>query len=226
MAVSKKIETLVPKVRREAPNCPKSIIIDELRNSLIDFCVNTDIYMQELTPFVVAANVNEYEANDLDIPAGAELNHIIDIFRSSSDSTVRLSQKNLSPLEAKAQIGSQSIFKTYGTGRVKYYTQRDQENILIAPTPDSTETFYALYSLKPTVTSTTIPSIIANEYKEAIVHGALYRLQMMKDSPWTDLQAAELNKRMYDKAEALAVRKTKYGNVGASLTVQYQEFGY
>ena len=49
---------------------------------------------------------------------------------------------------------------------------------------------------------------------------------MMKDSPWTDLQAAELNKRMYDKAEALAVRKTKYGNVGASLTVQYQEFGY
>ena len=226
MAVSKKIETLVPKVRREAPNCPKSIIIDELRNSLIDFCVNTDIYMQELTPFVVAANVNEYEANDLDIPAGAELNHIIDIFRSSSDSTVRLSQKNLSPLEAKAQIGSQSIFKTYGTGRVKYYTQRDQENILIAPTPDATETFYALYSLKPTVTSTTIPSIIANEYKEAIVHGALYRLQMMKDSPWTDLQAAELNKRMYDKAEALAVRKTKYGNVGATLTVKYQEFGY
>ena len=146
MAVSKKIETLVPKVRREAPNCPKSIIIDELRNSLIDFCVNTDIYMQELTPFVVAANVNEYEANDLDIPAGAELNHIIDIFRSSSDSTVRLSQKKLSPLEAKAQIGSQSIFKTYGTGRVKYYTQRDQENILIAPTPDATETFYALYS--------------------------------------------------------------------------------
>ena len=226
MAVSKKIETLVPKVRREAPNCPKSIIIDELRNSLIDFCVNTDIYMQELTPFVVAANVNEYEANDLDIPAGAELNHIIDIFRSSSDSTVRLSQKNLSPLEAKAQIGSQSIFKTYRTGRAKYYTQRDQENILIAPTPDATETFYALYSLKPTVTSTTIPSIIANEYKEAIVHGALYRLQMMKDSPWTDLQAAELNKRMYDKAEALAVRKTIYGNVGASLTVHCHEFGF
>ena len=48
MAVSKKLETLVPKVRREAPNCPKFIIIDELRNTLIDFCINTDIYMQEL----------------------------------------------------------------------------------------------------------------------------------------------------------------------------------
>ena len=68
--------------------------------------------MQELTPFVVAANVNEYEANDLDIPACAELNHIIDIFRSSSDSTVRLSHTNLSPLEAKAQIGPQANCKT------------------------------------------------------------------------------------------------------------------
>jgi len=29
---------------------------------------------------------------------------------------------------------------------------------------------------------------------------------------------------MYDKAEAVAVRKSKYGGVGAPLTVKYQEF--
>jgi hypothetical protein len=227
MAVSKKIETLVPKVRREAPNCPKFIILDELRNTLIDFCINTDIYMQDVTPFVVVANVNEYDSSDLDIPPGAELNHIIDIFRSRSDASItQISQKKLVPIEAKAQIGSQSIFSVYGKGRVDYYTQKDQETILVAPTPEATETLYALYSLKPKQTSTTIPSIIANEYQEVIVHGALYRLQMMKDSPWSDVQAADLNKRMYDKGEALAVRKTKYGNVGANLTVKYQEFGY
>ena len=56
------------------------------------------------------------------------------------------------------------------------------------------------------------------------MHGALYRLQMMKDSPWTDIQAADLNKRLYDKGEAQAVRKAKYRNVGAPLTVKYQEF--
>ena len=136
------------------------------------------------------------------------------------------SQKTLEPIEPKAQIGSQSIFNVYGKGKVQYYTQKDQETILVAPTPEATETLYALYSLKPTQSSTTIPNIIANEYQETIVHGALYRLQMMKDCPWTDLQSADLNKRMYDKGEALAVRKTKYGNVGANLTVKYQEFGY
>ena len=95
---------------------------------------------------------------------------------------------------------------------------------MFATTATVNEKVYVLYSLKPKQTATTIPSIIANEYMETIVHGALYRLHMMKDSPWTDLQAADLNKRMYDKGEAQAVRKSKYGNVGAPLTVKYQEF--
>ena len=224
MAVAKKIDTLIPKVKREVPNCPRAVMLDEIRNTLIDFCINTDIYVQDLTPLLTVQNVNQYEADCLDIPVGAELNHILDIFRSSSPSTTALSKKSLTPLEAKSQIGSVSIFNFYGTGRIKYYTQKDQETILFAPTPEENETLYVLYSLKPTHTATTVPSIIINEYKEVIIHGALYRLQMMKDSPWTDLQAADINKRMYDKGEALAVRKSKYGGVGAPLTVKYQEF--
>jgi hypothetical protein len=137
---------------------------------------------------------------------------------------VQLSEKNLTRLEPKSLIGKPSLFDLYGSGKPKYYSQKDQETILIAPTPNQNYSLYALYSLKPTATATTIPNIIVNEYQETIVHGALYRLQMMKDSPWSDVQAADLNKRMYDKGEAQAVRKTKYGLVGAPLTIKYQEF--
>jgi len=224
MAVAKKIDTLIPKVKREVPSCPRAVILDEIRNTLIDFCINTDIYVQDLTPLLTVQNVNQYESDCLDIPVGTELNHILDIFRSSSPSTTALSKKSLTPLEAKSQIGSVSIFNFYGTGKIKYYTQKDQETILFAPTPEENQTLYVLYSLKPSQTATTIPNIILNEYQETIIHGTLYRLQMMKDSPWTDLQAADINKRMYDKGEALAVRKSKYGGVGAPLTVKYQEF--
>lgn len=224
MAVAKKIDTLIPKVKREVPSCPRTVMLDEIRNTLIDFCINTDIYVQDLTPLLTVQNVNQYEADCLDIPVGTELNHILDIFRSSSPSTTAISKKSLTPLEAKSQIGSVSIFNFYGTGKIKYYTQKDQETILFAPTPEESQTLYVLYSLKPSQTATTIPNIILNEYQETIIHGTLYRLQMMKDSPWTDLQAADINKRMYDKGEALAVRKSKYGGVGAPLTVKYQEF--
>jgi len=222
---SKKIETLVPKVKREAPSCPNFIAIDELRNTLIDFCVNTDIYMQDLEALQVSAGINEYDVTDLTIPVATEMNHILDIFRSNSDTSVtQIHKKTFTKLEPKSQIGGVSIYSFYGEGTPQYYTQKDQDTLLFAPSPNKAEKLYVLYSLKPTITASTIPSIIANEYMETIVHGALYRLQMMKSSPWTDIEAASLNKQLYDKGEALAVRKSKYGNVGAALTVRYQEF--
>ena len=224
MAVAKKIESLVPKVKREAPSCPSFIAIEELRNTIIDFCINTDIYLADLSLFQTVTGINEYESADLDIPVGAELNHILDFFCEVGESTAQLSEKNLTRLEPKSLIGKPSLFDLYGKGKPKYYSQKDQETILIAPTPNENYSLYALYSLKPTATATTIPNIIVNEYQETIIHGALYRLQMMKDSPWSDVQAADLNKRMYDKGEAQAVRKTKYGLVGAPLTIKYQEF--
>jgi|TARA_R100000388_G_C7240950_1_gene161328 hypothetical protein len=224
MAVAKKIESLVPKVKREAPSCPSFIAIEELRNTIIDFCINTDIYLADLSLFQTVTGINEYESADLDIPVGSELNHILDFFCEVGESTAQLSEKNLTRLEPKSLIGKPSLFDMYGSGKPKYYSQKDQETILIAPTPNQNYSLYALYSLKPTATATTIPNIIVNEYQETIVHGALYRLQMMKDSPWSDVQAADLNKRMYDKGEAQAVRKTKYGLVGAPLTIKYQEF--
>lgn len=224
MAVAKKIESLVPKVKREAPSCPSFIAIEELRNTIIDFCVNTDIYLSELTLFQTVTGINEYEAADLDIPTGTELNHIIDFYCERGESNDQLSEKSLARLEPKSLIGTPSLIDAYGKGKPKYYAQRNQEIILFAPTPEKNYSLYALYSLKPTATATTIPNIIVNEYQETIIHGALYRLQMMKDSPWSDVQAADLNKRMYDKGEAQAVRKSKYGLVGAPLTVKYQEF--
>ena len=72
MAVSKKIESLVPKVKREAPSCPSFLAVEELRNTLIDFCVSTDIYLQDLTMMQIVKNLNEYSAGDLDIPVGTE----------------------------------------------------------------------------------------------------------------------------------------------------------
>lgn len=224
MAVAKKIESLVSKVKREVPSCPQSIIVDELRNTIIDFCINTDIYLADLTLFQTVQSINEYEAADLDIPVGTELNHIIDIFFEFGDSSNQISEKSFSRLKPKALIGKPSLFDEYGKGRPRFYSQKDQETILVAPTPDKNYALYALYSLKPTSTATTIPNIIVNEYQETIVHGAIYRLQMMKDSPWTDYNAATINKGMYDKGEAQAVRKSKYGRVGAPLTIKYQEF--
>ena len=84
---TKKIETLVPRVRKEAPSCPESLAVDELRNTLIEFCISTDIYLQDLTLLQVVKNLNEYSSSDLDIPVGTELNHIIDMMKLLLDAS-------------------------------------------------------------------------------------------------------------------------------------------
>ena len=53
---TKKIQTLVPRVRKEAPSCPESLAVDELRNTLIEFCISTDIYLQDLTMLQINKN--------------------------------------------------------------------------------------------------------------------------------------------------------------------------
>jgi hypothetical protein len=119
---TKKIETLVPRVRKEAPSCPESLAVDELRNTLIEFCISTDIYLQDLTMLQINKNVNEYSHLDLEIPVGAELNHIIDIFKEFSDSSAtQISQKRYTRIQPKAQIGGVSIFDFYGKGRFIFF---------------------------------------------------------------------------------------------------------
>ena len=131
MAVAKKIESLAPRVKREAPSCPSFIVIDELRNAIIDFCVNTDIYLSELTLFQTVNGINQYESGDLDIPNGAELNHIIDIFSEFGESSVQVSEKSLTRLTPKPLIGSPSLFDAYGKGRPSTIVQRNRKLICL-----------------------------------------------------------------------------------------------
>ena len=66
-------------------------------------------------------------------------------------------------------------------------------------------------------------SLLVESRAEHIIASVINLIHLIQES-YTPEEAADLNKRMYDKGEAQAVRKTKYGNVGAPLTIKYQEF--
>ena len=94
----------------------------------------------------------------------------------------------------------------------------------VAPFPSAKETLKVLYSVKPTSTSTTIPDTIGKEYREPLVHGAVYRLQMMSDQPWSNMGAAQANKSLFDQRTAQVMREVRYGYGGGSLTVKSRAF--
>ena len=95
---------------------------------------------------------------------------------------------------------------------------------MLAPTPDVSETLYVLYSLKPTQSTSSIDSDIANRNSELLAHGTLYRLQMMPEQDWTNPGSAANNKVLFDEQMGEAIRKVKYGWAGAAMTAQYKSF--
>ena len=201
---------LSPYVRTEAQGVPDFLLERSVRDSVIDFCIQTDAYRPEPEDIAVIEGITEY---GLSIPAGTELNHIIDVYRD---------REKLKPVSYSRLLeitGSGTL-----TSRPEVYSQRDNVEFFLAPIPAKSETLRVLFSLKPSATSTSIPDTVGKEYREAIVHGALYRLQMMPDQTWSNMNQAQGNKMLFEKRSTEVMRQVRYGYAGAALTVRSRAF--
>lgn len=197
-------------IRPEVQGCPDYMIERAVRDSAIDFCKRTDVYMPEPEFITVIRGVNEYQVS---LPTGTELNHIIDIYDD------KLNLKAVSYTELLSRLGDET-----GRGTPRYYAQRDNTDFYVAPIPNDSKSMRVLYSVKPTASSTSIPDTIGKEHRETIAHGALYRLQMMSGQAWTNPSAAGDNKSLFEREVGRSVRTTKYGFSGGSLTCRPRAF--
>ncbi len=197
-------------IRPQVSGAPNVMIERAIRDTAIDFCRRTDVYVAEPEFISIVANVNEYAVT---IPAGTELNHILDIF---NDKTA------LKPVSFSVLL--QNLGDETETGSPKMYAQRDNQEFFLAPIPSATDSLRVLFSLKPTSTSSSIPDTIGKEYREALTLGTLYRLQMMSGYPFSNPSAAVANLGLYEREVGRTVRQVKYGFSGGSLTAKRREF--
>lgn len=197
-------------VLSEVPGCPEFTAERAIRDTCIDFCGRTDAYRAEPMSLIVAPGVTEYE---LDAPTGTEPNHVSKVLRKGAD------LMNL-PFEDAFMRNEMAADRS----DPKYFSQYDNGNLLIGPSPKNKETLKVLYSLKPTTTSTSIPDTIGLENREVLISGALFRLQMMNGNAWANGSAAQANNMIYEKGVSAAIRKAKYGHSGAPITVTAREF--
>ncbi len=197
-------------VKPECGGAPDFLIERAVRDAAIDFCHRTDVYIPEPEFITIIGGVNEYAVT---LPTGTELNHIIDIFDNKT------ALKPVSYNELLRRLGDETE-----KGNPRYYAQRDNTDFYLAPIPDKNASFRILYSVKPTSTSTSIPDTIGKEYRETIVHGALFRLQMMAGQPFADGGAAQANRTLYERDVGRTIRQVKYGFSGGTLTCKPRAF--
>tara|TARA_B100000519_G_C14052433_1_gene348092 strand:+ start:111 stop:734 length:624 start_codon:yes stop_codon:yes gene_type:complete len=197
-------------VRPEAQGAPEFLVERAVRDSAIEFCTRTDVYMAEPEFITIVEGVNEYSVT---IPVGTELNRVIDVFDN------RVALKPVAYQELLHRLGDETE-----TGTPKYYSSRDNAEVFFAPIPGEANSFRVLYSLKPSSASTSIADTVGKEHRETIAHGALYRLQMMAGHAFSAPGAAQNNKVLFDRAVGRVVRQTRYGFVGGALTAKVREF--
>lgn len=84
------------------------------------------------------------------------------------------------------------------TGTPDYVIMRSNlPNLKLIPVPDVAGTLKMSVALKPSLDSTGIDDSIFNEYRDAIVHGALARLMLSPKKPYTDGQLAQYHKQQF-----------------------------
>lgn len=196
-------------VLSEVPGCPEFTAERAIRDACIDFCARTDIYRAEPQLLVISSGITEYE---LDAPTGTEPNHVKAVLRKGK------------PLTKMTYEDAYMLVEQSDRSPPQYYAQYDNANLLIGPKPSERESLKVLYSLKPTASSTSIPDTIGLEWREALISGALFRLQMMAGQTWINPNAANANSQIFERAVGKAMRQVMYGHAGAPLTVAPREF--
>jgi hypothetical protein len=176
-----------PFVQVDVPACPKALIIEAIRQTVIDFCQVTGFWRKELDGFNTIATDDEYE---LITPVYSTIADIL---------TIKVNERTI---EAKTQDDLENDFDNWRTltGSPKYYFLPDKKTLVLIPIPDDAYPVRIIVSLKPTQSAQDCDEIIFEEYKQAIVDGALAWLMDKPSKDWSNPNLAMLYKQKYDTA--------------------------
>ena len=199
-------ESFMKDVLPYVPGCPDTVVENALRSASIELCEKASVYTKELDPITTVAGVYEYEFNQ---PAGTKVDKIIWGIYDGKD------------LEAITPRGLESKKPKW-----------------LVPVPDTTKSGGIILNvaLKPSRTSNNIATEIADDYRDGIVFGALYRLLRMPSRDWSDPMAAAdyagMFRQTVEEAEIKARRadigvgrRVTYAGVGVAPTRRYRRYG-
>lgn len=204
-------ETFLPYVIPYAPHCLEDQAVLAVRSACIDFCRDTQLLQEDLDPFSAQAGVANYEL----YTTGASLvTQVLALYYL----TRKLERKSPMELQSMYSRNWQSI-----TGTPQVFTMPTQTSVTVVPYPEETVAgaFSGRIAVVPSRASTGVDSVLFERYVDAIAAGALARLKMTPDQPYTDLPGAQLQWGLF-RSSCAATRSFVNGGMNrASMRVRF-----
>jgi hypothetical protein len=197
-----KFSELIPLVRVETPECPNVLIQNAITRAAIEFCEKSTFWRETIDTLYTTDNVEEY---DLDTPYGAVLSDIIWV------------QYDGTPLSSKTE----SQLLAYTSGTTAYYSLLNPRVLKLAPTPSTGKKAKIRAALKPKPSATAIRDYVYDEWSEAFYHGALQRLFVMPNKPWSSPELSLHHGAEFNEAVSTALNLATNNSSNVSYVVQY-----
>lgn len=212
MAIS--YETLLPEVLPMVAGCSDALAENAIRSAAIEFCERTSAYQLELDAITTISNIYEY---DLEPPTGTTVHKILWVTHDGQD---------LEPLTTTLLEQRVPRWRT-DNGLPVYFVKPTASLIWLVPIPSAKVVNSTIIRavLKPTHTSTTCDESIMDEYRDAIVNGALFRLLRIPGKDWSDLQGAQLYSILFESVVVTAERRGRQADEGVARRVVYGGVG-
>jgi len=194
----------LPYVQVNVPDCPKALIVEAIRQKVIEFCQKSLFLRQELDGFYTVADDNEY---DLSPPVDNNIAQLL------------MLKVNKRELEPKTQDDMEEIYQEWRdqSGEPQYFFLKNTNTAILVPKPISIYPVRILVALKPTQAAQGVDESIFEEYKDAIKHGALAYLMLMAEKTWSNPNMSAFYQSQFDAAiqeskmraeQGYALRKT------------------
>ena len=178
---------LIPNAQREAPEAPSFSVESEIKRAVIEFCRYSGIWRSNRV-IETEAGVSEYR---LRTERGGRVHDVLRVARVRPDG----SESTLLARVGMAEIGR--VISEYRAYSVNETTGR----LVIASTPKSPGQLRVYAKLVPARDSQEFPDFIAEEWQDAIVQGALWKLLSWSNKPWSSRERSEDCRRaFYDEA--------------------------
>jgi hypothetical protein len=163
----------LPYVQVNVPDCPKALIVEAIRQKVIEFCQRSLFLRQELDGFYTVADDNEY---DLSPPVDTNIAQLL------------MLKVNKRELEPKTQDDLEEIYQEWRdqSGEPSYFFLKNTNTAILVPRPIGVYPVRILVALKPTQAAQGVDESIFEEYKDAIKHGALAYLMLMAEKTWSN----------------------------------------
>ena len=198
------------------PGCPDTMVENALRSSSIELCEKAAVYTKELDAISTVSGIYEYEFGQ---PAGTKVDKIIWAMYDGRDLEA-ITPRGLAAQKPKWRDGNNN-------STPEHFLQISPEAFWLIPIPDTTNATGILMnvSLKPSRSSNNILTQIADDYRDGIIFGALYRLLRMPARDWSDPQAAADYAGLFRQTVEDAEIKARRADVGVGRTVVYSGVG-